>query len=74
MFKTGVGTKIYSPQKTFKRAKYATTDMDDFDAEKVRRTVHEFYDNREYPKTEKFLVLIQKKQAMLDLESQCGEF
>lgn len=37
-----------SPRKQYKRAKYAT-DIDDFDADIVRRTIHEFYDNREYP-------------------------
>lgn len=35
-----------SPRKQFKRAKYATG-IDDFDADIVRKTIHEFYDNRD---------------------------
>jgi len=54
------GPKFTSPRKTFKRVKYAT-DIDDFDVDIVRRTVHEFYDNREYPTTEKFLNAYKQK-------------
>jgi transposase len=48
-----------SPRKQYKRAKYATG-IDDFDADIVRRTIHEFYDNREYPTT-KLLSKYQEK-------------
>jgi len=51
--KSEKGPKCTSPRKTFKRLKYAT-DIDDFDVDIVRKTVHEFYDNREYPTTKKF--------------------
>ncbi|KAF0745140.1 DDE 3 domain-containing protein [Aphis craccivora] len=50
--------KFTSPRKTFKRMKYAT-DIDDFDG--GRRTVHEFYDNREYPTTQKIVVSYKEK-------------
>jgi len=54
------GPTFTSPRNTFKRAKYAT-DIDDFDAEILRKTVHEFYDNREYPTTEKLLSAYKEK-------------
>lgn len=54
------GPKFTSPRKTFKRVKYAT-DIDDFDVDIVRRTVHEFYDNREYPTTQKILSAYKEK-------------
>lgn len=49
-----------SPRKQYKRAKYATG-IDDFDSDIVRRTIHEFYDNREYPTTIKLLSKYQEK-------------
>ncbi|CAH1726144.1 unnamed protein product [Aphis gossypii] len=49
-----------SPRKQYKRAKYAT-DIDDFDADIVRRTIHEFYDNREYPTSTKLLSKYHEK-------------
>lgn len=52
--------KFTSPRKTFKRAKYAT-DIDDFDVDIVRRAVHEFYDNREFPTTQKILSVYNEK-------------
>lgn len=44
----------------YKPARYATG-IDDFDAEIVRRTVHEFYDNREYPTSLKLLSKYREK-------------
>jgi len=52
--------KFTSPRKTFKRVKYATH-IDDFDVDIVRRTVHAFYDNREYPTTQKILSAYKEK-------------
>jgi len=49
-----------SPRKQYKRVKYAT-DIDDFDADIVRRTIHEFYDNLEYPTSTKLLSKYQEK-------------
>lgn len=39
----GDGVSFRSPRKTYKRKK-TVTDVDDFDADVVRRAVHEFYD------------------------------
>lgn len=39
---------IKSPRKLYKRQKKCS-EMDDFDADAVRRTVHSFYDKGEYP-------------------------
>lgn len=64
-----------SPRKKYKRAKYATG-IDDFDADIVRRTVHEFYDNHEYPTSTKVLRTknTKKKMSTKDPRLQCGEF
>lgn len=39
-------TSFKSPRKTYKRVKYATN-LDNFDNEVIRRTIHSFYDNKE---------------------------
>jgi hypothetical protein len=49
-----------SSRKQYKRAKYVTS-TDDFDANIVRRTIHEFYDNCEYSTTTKLLSKYQEK-------------
>jgi len=49
-----------SPRKTYKRAK-PLTELDDFDADIVRRTVHEFYDRGEYPTAHTILTEVKKK-------------
>lgn len=49
-----------SPRKPYKRAKIASED-DGFDADIVRRIVHEIYDRREYPTTSKILAKYQKR-------------
>lgn len=54
------GPKFTSPRKTFKRIKFAT-DIDDFDQEVVRRTVHEYYDKGEFPTSLKILSKFQEK-------------
>jgi hypothetical protein len=54
------GPSFNSPQKTYKRKKYAT-ELDDFDNDVVRRTVHEFYENGEYPTSRLILNSIQQK-------------
>lgn len=49
-----------SPRKTYKRAK-PMTNLDDFDNEVVRRTVHSFYDNGQYPTSAKILGALHEK-------------
>ncbi|KAL4153955.1 hypothetical protein QTP88_001788 [Uroleucon formosanum] len=49
-----------SPRKTYKRAK-PLTELDDFDADIVRRVVHEFYDRGEYPTAITILTEVKKK-------------
>lgn len=54
------GPAFTSPRKSFKRFKNATG-IDDFDADIVRRTVHEFYDHGEFPTSLKVLYRYQAK-------------
>jgi len=54
------GPSFTSPRKSYKRIKYAT-DIDDFDADIVRRTVHEFYDKGQFPTSQKVLTAYQQK-------------
>ncbi|KAL4153697.1 hypothetical protein QTP88_001530 [Uroleucon formosanum] len=54
------GPSFTSPRKSYKRIKYAT-DIDDFDAEIVRRTVHEFYEKGQFPTSQKVLTAYQQK-------------
>lgn len=54
------GPSFTSPRKSYKRMKYAT-DIDDFDADIVRRTVHEFYDKGQFPTSQKVLTAYQQK-------------
>lgn len=56
-------SKFTSPRKTFKRVKYVT-DIDDFDVNIVRRMVHEFYDNCEYPTTQTILTSYKEKNGL----------
>lgn len=49
-----------SPRKTYKRLKYAT-DIHDFDEDVVRRTVHEFYDQGQFPTISNILSKYQEK-------------
>jgi len=49
-----------SPRKTFKLDK-PMTNLDDFDNEVVRRTVHSFYDNGQYPTSAKILGALHDK-------------
>ncbi|KAE9543577.1 hypothetical protein AGLY_002377 [Aphis glycines] len=50
-----------SPRKDYKRAKIVS-ELDDFDSDVVRRTVHEFYDRGEYPTAN--LILNDLKQKI----------
>jgi hypothetical protein len=52
------GPSFTSPRKSYKRMKYAT-DIDDFNADIVRRTVHEFYDKGQFPTSQKVLTAYQ---------------
>jgi hypothetical protein len=56
----GPSTSFKSPRKSYKRVKYATN-LDDFDNEVVRRTVHSFYDNHEFPTSSKILAAMREK-------------
>lgn len=49
-----------SPRKSYKRAKYVS-EVDDFDGDIVRRTVHDFYDKGEYPTAQLILNSVKKK-------------
>ncbi|VVC42664.1 Hypothetical protein CINCED_3A012861 [Cinara cedri] len=49
-----------SSKKSYKRAK-PMTNLDDFDNDVVRRTVHSFYDNGQYPTSEKILEALHEK-------------
>ncbi|KAE9522747.1 hypothetical protein AGLY_016856 [Aphis glycines] len=54
------GQSFNSPRKTYKRRKYAT-ELDDFDSDVIRRTVHEFYEKGEYPISKLILNSVQQK-------------
>ncbi|XP_026821632.1 uncharacterized protein LOC113560022 [Rhopalosiphum maidis] len=49
-----------SPRKGYKRAKIVS-ELNDFDSDVVRRTVHEFYDRGEYPTTQLILNALRQK-------------
>lgn len=49
-----------SPRKGYKRAKIVS-EIDDFDSDVVRRTVHEFYDRGEYPTAQLILNALRQK-------------
>lgn len=52
--------QFQSPRKLYKRAKKCS-ELDDFDADVVRRIVHEFYERNEYPTAFSILSEIKKK-------------
>jgi len=52
--------QFQSPRKLYKRAK-KYSELDDFDADVVRRIVHEFYQRNEYPTAFSILSEIKKK-------------
>lgn len=54
------GPRFTSPRKTYKRIKYAT-DISDFDKDVLRRTVHAFYDQGEFPTSVKILSKFKEK-------------
>jgi len=54
------GPCFTSPRKTYKRIKYAT-DINDFDKDVLRRTVHEFYDQGEFPTSVNILSKYREK-------------
>ncbi|KAE9526959.1 hypothetical protein AGLY_013607 [Aphis glycines] len=53
-------TSFKSPRKNCKRVKYVTN-LDSFDNDVVRRTVHSFYDNCQFPTTLKMLAAMREK-------------
>ncbi|KAL4119466.1 hypothetical protein QTP88_012273 [Uroleucon formosanum] len=59
------GPSFKSPRKLYKRQKKCS-EMDDFDADVVRRTVHSFYDKGEYPTA--LLILNELKKKMPNYE------
>ena len=56
----GADPTFVSPRKGYKRAK-TVSELDDFDSDVVRRTVHEFYDRGEYPTAQLILNVVKKK-------------
>jgi len=54
------GQSFNSPRKTYKCRKYAK-ELDDFDSDVIRRTVHEFYEKGEYPTSKLILNSVQQK-------------
>ncbi|XP_025192691.1 uncharacterized protein LOC112592757 [Melanaphis sacchari] len=56
------GLTFLSPRKAYKRAK-TVSELDDFDSDIVRRTVHEFYDRGEYPTAQLILNVVKKKKT-----------
>lgn len=58
------GPSFKSPRKLYKRKKKCT-ELDDFDANVVRQTVHSFYDKGEYPTALLILNELKKKNAKL---------
>lgn len=63
--KLGVGSskgiKFRSPRKLYSRDK-PITKLDDFDSEEVRRVVHSFYDQGEFPTCAKILEALRQKK------------
>lgn len=49
-----------SPRKTYKKAKFAS-EVDGFDADIVKKIIHEFYNKCEYPTTSKMLAGYQRR-------------
>jgi hypothetical protein len=54
------GPSFVSPRKSYKRAKYVS-ELDNFNCDVVRRTVHEFYDRRDYPTSQLIFNSIREK-------------
>lgn len=65
--KLGVGSskgiKFRSPRKLYSRDK-PITKLDDFDSEEVRRVVHSFYDQGEFPTCAKILEALRQKKKL----------
>lgn len=68
----GAYPTFVSPCKGYKRAK-TVSELDDFDSDVVRRTVHEFYDRCEYPTAQLILNVVKKKQITLGAFDQCKD-
>jgi len=58
-----------TPRKSYKRTK-SMTNLDDFDNEVVRRTVHSFYDNGQYPTSVKILGALHEKITQCSMSSR----
>jgi len=54
------GPPFTSSQKSYKRLKYVTN-INDSNADILRRTVHEFYDEGQFPTSQKVLTAYQQK-------------
>lgn len=56
----GASPTFSSPRKGYKRAK-TVSELNSFDSDVVRRTVHEFYDRGEYPSAHLILDVVKRK-------------
>ena len=50
-----------SPSKRYKKTR-ERVNVDSFDTDAIRRTVHEFYERREYPTLDKLLQVLKEKE------------
>lgn len=57
-----------SPRKGYKRAKIVS-ELDNFDSDVVRRTVHEFYDRGEYPTAQLILNALRQKNQLFRMHT-----
>ena len=53
--------KFKSPKKRYNKSRVIVS-VDDFDVAAIRRTVHEFYDCKEYPTITKLLSMLKDKE------------
>ena len=54
--------KFESPLKRYHKASRKMVCVDDFDVAAIRRTVHEFYDRKEYPTITKIATVLKQKE------------
>ena len=54
------GSSFTSPNKRYKESR-ERVDVDAFDTDAIRRTVHEFYEKKEYPTLDKLLQVLKEK-------------
>ena len=55
------GGEFSSPAKRYKESR-VRTDVDSFDVDAIRRTVHKFYEQKEYPTLDSLLQVLKEKE------------